>query len=234
VSLNPLDLVVDPAFEPRLDRALCARCLFVDRCPAPRRRADPPSLENRSSSRAGRLQVPLPSTLRALLCLASFLGSTCARRVPVCRRHPQAEHATVEPRPCLCLAGSRVSTNPRRAHFPACRHPVYVPLSCACCRHCAIATAVPPKFCPHTPPPGRGPIPPGRTCARALTHTRGRSPAYVPQPTPSGRSSPFSLSLFPCLVHAINFVSLPWPCRRRSARTRTHATEGPSPCFTCP
>jgi hypothetical protein len=165
---NPLDLVVDPAFEPRLDRALCARCLFVDRCPAPRRRADPPSLENRSSSRAGRLQVPLPSTPRALLCLASFLGSTCARRVPVCRRHPQAEHATVEPRPCLCLAGSRVSTNPRRAHFLACRHPVYVPLSCACCRHCAIATAVPPKFCPHTPPPGRGPIPPGRTCARAL------------------------------------------------------------------
>jgi hypothetical protein len=30
-------------------------------------------------------------------------------------------------------------------------------------------------------------------------------------------------------VHAINFVSLPWPSRRRLARTRTHATEGPSP-----
>jgi hypothetical protein len=50
----PLHLAVDPAFEPRLDRALCARCLFVDRCPAPRRRADPPSLESRPSSRAGR------------------------------------------------------------------------------------------------------------------------------------------------------------------------------------
>jgi hypothetical protein len=40
------------------------------------------------------------------------------------------------------------------------------------------------------------------------------------------------LSLFPCLSHAISFVSPPWPRRRCSARTRTHATEGPSPCFT--
>jgi hypothetical protein len=122
-----------------------------------------------------------------------------------------------------------VSTDPRRVHSPACRHPVSAPLSCAYCRLCAIATAVPPTCCPHTPPPGRGPVLPGRTCARALTHMRGRSPAYVPQPTPPGCSSPFSLSLFPCLVHAINFVSLPWPSCRRSARTHTHATEGPSP-----
>jgi hypothetical protein len=39
---------------------------------------------------------------------------------------------------------------------------------------------MPPTCCPHTPPPGRGPVLPGRTCTRALTHTRGRSPAYVP------------------------------------------------------
>jgi hypothetical protein len=53
--------------------------------------------------------------------------------------------------------------------------------------------------------------------------------------SPTNTAGPFlavPLSLFPCLVHAINFVSLPWPCRRRSARTQTHATEGPSPCFT--
>jgi hypothetical protein len=50
----PLHLDVDPAFEPRLDRALRARCLCDDHCPAPRRRADPPSLERRPSSRAGR------------------------------------------------------------------------------------------------------------------------------------------------------------------------------------
>jgi hypothetical protein len=65
-------------------------------------------------------------------------------------------------------------------------------------------------------------------CTR--THAHARSFAGVcPQPTPPGRSSPFSLSPFPCLVHAINFVSLPWPSHRRSARTHTHATEGPSP-----
>jgi hypothetical protein len=33
-------------------------------------------------------------------------------------------------------------------------------------------------------------------------------------------------------VHAINFVSLPWPRRRCSAHTRTHTTEVSSPCFT--
>jgi hypothetical protein len=54
------------------------------------------------------------------------------------------------------------------------------PLSCACCQRCAIAMALPPTFCPHTPSPARGPIFPGRTCARALTRTRVRSPAYVP------------------------------------------------------
>jgi hypothetical protein len=45
------------------------------------------------------------------------------------------------------------------------------------------------------------------------------------------RTSPLAvpLSLFPCLVHAINFVSPPWPRHRCSARKRTQATEGPSP-----
>jgi hypothetical protein len=52
---------------------------FLDRCPSPRRRAVPPSSESRPSSRVGRMQVPLPSSPRALLCLAvvSFLCSTC-------------------------------------------------------------------------------------------------------------------------------------------------------------
>jgi hypothetical protein len=65
-------------------------------------------------------------------------------------------------------------------------------------------------------------------CTRTHAHARSFAGVY-PQPTPPGRSSPFSFSLFLCLVHAINFVSLPWPSRRRSARTHTHATEGPSP-----
>jgi hypothetical protein len=109
---NPLDLVVDPAFEPRLDRALC-----VARCPASRRRADPPSLESRPSSRAGRLQVPLHTATRALLALHRVdLVPTSARRVPARRRYPHAEHTTVERRPYLYLAWSRVSTNPCRAH----------------------------------------------------------------------------------------------------------------------
>jgi hypothetical protein len=70
----PLHLVVDPAFEPRLDRALCARCMCVACCPASRRRADLPSLESRPSSRAGRLQVPLPTATRALLaCIVLIL-----------------------------------------------------------------------------------------------------------------------------------------------------------------
>jgi hypothetical protein len=203
------------------------------RCPASRRRADPPSLESRPSSRAGRLQVPLPTATRALLAWHRVdLVPTSARRVPARRRHPHTEHATVERRPCLSWARSRVSTDLCRVHFPVYRHHVSVPLSCAYCRHCAIATAVPPTFCPHTPTPGRGPGLPGRTCACALTHTRGRSPAYVPNQRRRAVPRRFSLSLFPCLVHAINFVSLPWPCRRRSARTQTHATEGPSPCFT--
>jgi hypothetical protein len=44
-----------------------------------RHHADPPTLESWPSSRAGRLQVPLPSSPRALLCLAvvSFHCSTC-------------------------------------------------------------------------------------------------------------------------------------------------------------
>jgi hypothetical protein len=118
---------------------------------------------------------------RALLALHRVdLVPTSAHRVPARCRHPHAEHTTVERRPCLSWARSQVSTDPRRVHSPACRHPVSVPLSCAYCWLCAIATAVPPTCCPHTPPPSRGPVLPGRTCARALTHTQGRSPAYVP------------------------------------------------------
>jgi hypothetical protein len=92
----PLHLVVDPAFEPRLDRAMRARCLYVARCPAPRRRADPPSLESRPSSRAGHLQMPLPTATRALLALHRVdLVPTSARRVPARCRHPHVCTAVV-------------------------------------------------------------------------------------------------------------------------------------------
>jgi hypothetical protein len=91
--------------------------LCDDCCPASRRRADPPSLESRSSSRAGHLQVPLPTATRALLAWHRVdLVPTSARRVPARCRHPHTEHATVERRPFLSLAWSRVSTNPCCAH----------------------------------------------------------------------------------------------------------------------
>jgi hypothetical protein len=102
-------------------------------------------------------------------------------------------------------------------------------LSALCHRHGCAADRLPAhtntgsRPCPSWP----------NLCTR--THAHARSFAGVcPQPTPPGCSSSFSLSLFPCLVHAIIFVSLPWPCHQRSARTRTHATEGPSPLLHLP
>jgi hypothetical protein len=206
-------------------------CYLLSRT-APRRRADPPSLESRSSSRAGRLQVPLPTATRALLALRRVdLVPTSARRVPARRRHPHTEHTTVERRPCLSWARSRVSTDLCRVHFPTRRRPVYVP----CCAHVV------------------GVVPSPRLCHRPFTHTHqhrvealfslaepmhahSRTREVVRQRmSPTNAAGPFLavlISLFPCLVHAIHFVSLPWPRRRRLARTRTHATEGPSPCFT--
>jgi hypothetical protein len=97
-------------------------------------------------------------------------------------------------------------------------------LSALCHRHSCAADLLPAhtntgsRSCPSWP----------NLCTR--THAHARSFAGVcPQPTPPGRSSSFSLSLFPCLVHAIIFVSPPWPCRRRSAHTQTLATEGRAP-----
>jgi hypothetical protein len=193
--------------------------LCVARCPAPRRRADPPSLESRPSSRVGRFagaaaviaaRAPLPCS-----CVVPLFG--VCRRAPVCRWHPQAEHATVEPRPCLSLAWSRVSTNPCRAHVVG-----VVPSPRLCRRHFTRTHQhrVEALFFLVEP------------CMRTHTHARSFT-GVCPQPTPPGRSSPFSLSLFPCLVHAINFVSLPWPSRRRSARTRTPQPRDRAPCFTC-
>jgi hypothetical protein len=115
----------------------------VDRYPAPRRRADPPSLQSRSSSRASRLQVPLPTATRELLALHHVdLVPTSARRVPARRRYPHAEHTTVERRPCLSWARSRVSTDLCRVHFPARRHPVYVP-----CRAHVVGVVPSPQLC---------------------------------------------------------------------------------------
>jgi hypothetical protein len=60
-----------------------------------RHRIDPPSPESRPSSRAGRLQVLLPSSPRALLCLAvvSFLCSTCVAELQFAAGTHTAEHA---------------------------------------------------------------------------------------------------------------------------------------------
>jgi hypothetical protein len=156
---------------------------------------------------------------------------TSARRVPARRRYPHAEHTTVERRPCLSWARSRVSTNLCRVHFPACRRPVYVP-----CRAHVVGVVPSPWLC-------------RRPFARTHQH-RIEALSFLAEPvqahsrtrevvrrhmSPTNAAGPF-LVVFPfsvpCLVHAINFVSLPWPCHRRSVRTRTHATEGPSPCFT--
>jgi hypothetical protein len=171
VSLNPFTLLwTRPS-----SRGWTEPCELAVCCPLPARA----TAQTRRRLRAGHraepvaLQVPLPSSPRALPCLAivSYLCSDERTLSPARCRHPHAEHTTVEQRPCLSWARSRVSTDPCRVHSPACRHPVSVPLSCAYCRHCAIATAVPPTCCLHTPPPGRGPVLPGQTCARALTHT---------------------------------------------------------------
>jgi hypothetical protein len=71
------------------------------------------------------------------------------------------------------------------------------PLPSACRRRCAVTMAAPPMTCLHTPPPGRDPVLTGQTCARALTRTRGRSPAYVPNQRRRAvpRCPPFSVPL---------------------------------------
>jgi hypothetical protein len=138
---------------------------------------------------------------------------TSARRVPARRRHPHTEHATIERRPCLYLAWSHVSTNPCRADVV-------------------------------------GVVPSPRLCRRPFTRThkhRIEALFFLAEPvhghsrtrevvrrrmSPTNTAGLF-LTVFrfsvPLPVHAINFVSLPWPSRRRSTRTHTHATEGPSP-----
>jgi hypothetical protein len=206
---------------------------FLDCCPAPRCRADPPSSESRPSSRAGRFagaatvvtaRAPLPCS-----CVVPWFD--VCRRAPICRWHPHAEHATVEPRPYLSLARSRGSTNPRRAHSPAYHPPVSVP-----CRAHVVGVVPSPRLC--------------RRRFACTHHHRAEALFFLVEPVHAhsrareavrrhlcltSAAGPFlvvPLSLFPCLVYAISFVSPPWPRRRCSARTRTQATEGPSPCFT--
>jgi hypothetical protein len=124
-----------------------------------------------------------------------------------------------------------VSTDLCPVHFSACRHPAYVP-----CRAHVV-----------------GVVPSPRLCRRPFTRThqhRIEALSFLAEPvhahsrtrevvhrrmSQSNAAGPFPVVfpfLVPGLVHAINFVPLPWSCRRRSARTHTHATEGPSPCFT--
>jgi hypothetical protein len=108
------------AFVPRREKRakpVVSLVLFLDRCPAPRRRADPPSLESQPSSRASRFAgaADVVAARAPLPCSGVVPCFDESRRASVCRRHPHAERATVEPRPCLSLAMSRVSTNPCRA-----------------------------------------------------------------------------------------------------------------------
>jgi hypothetical protein len=153
-----------------------------DHCPASRRHADPPSLESRSSSRAGRFAG-------AAAVVAARAPLPCNRVVPLSRRaHAEFRLAvgthTLSTPPSgegpAFLGQESCEHRPSSCALPRLPSPYLCPLSCTCCWRGAIATAVPPTFYPHAPTPGRGPVLPGRTCARALTHTRGRSPAYVP------------------------------------------------------
>jgi hypothetical protein len=211
------------AFVPRREKRakpVVSSVPYFDRCPAPRHRADPSSLDSQPSSQAGRFagaaaviaaRAPLPCS-----CVVP-LFDVC-RRAPVCHRHPHAEHATVELRPYLSLARSCVSTNL---------------LSCAGCRRCAIATAVPPTFCPRTPPPGWGPIFPGRTCARAPTRTRVRSLMYVPNQRRRAvpRRPPFFVTL-PSARHQFRVAAMAVPS---AFGTHTNArNRGAEPSFSCP
>jgi hypothetical protein len=152
--------------EPSLVSSLSS-VTFLDRCPAPRRCANPQSLESWPSSQAGRFAG-------AAAIVAERAPLPCDRAIPLYRR--------VSPSSGLLSAPTRCARHRRAKALPffgqeSCEHK---PLSCACCRCCAIATAVPPTFCPHTPPPGQGAVLPGRTCARTHTRTRGHSPVYVP------------------------------------------------------
>jgi hypothetical protein len=122
------------------------------------------------------LQVSLPSLSRALLCLAVV---SCVAELRFAADTHSAEHAPSSQGPAF-FGRESCEHKPSSCTLPRLPSPCRCPLPSACRRCCAIATAVPPTFYPHTLTPGRGPVLPGRTCARALTHTRGRSPAYVP------------------------------------------------------
>jgi hypothetical protein len=120
---------------------------------------------------------------------------------------------------------------PSSCALPRSPSPYLCPWLCTCCWRCAIATAVPPTFTSTS-----------QHRVEALSflaepvhaHSRTRE-VDRRRMSPTNAAGPFLAVLpvlVPCLVHAINFVSLPRPSRRRSARTHTHTTERPSPCFT--
>jgi hypothetical protein len=154
-------------------------CCLLSRIAPPRRPAvawEPVIEPSRSFCRC-RCRRRRARSLALRLCRT--LVPTSARRVPARCRHPHTEHATAERRPCLFGPGVV------RAQTPVvCTSPLAVALfmslvvhllSALCHRHGCAA-----DLYQHKPTPGRGPVLPGRTCARALTHRRGRSPAYVP------------------------------------------------------
>jgi hypothetical protein len=75
--------------------------------------------------------------------------------------------------------GTRVSTNPRRAHFPA-RRPVLVPLLCTYRRFCAVAITALAEFCTHTwtcmhVPGGRARVFSYPTCGHVHAHVSAES-----------------------------------------------------------
>jgi hypothetical protein len=122
--------------------------LCDDRCPASRRRADPPSLESRPSSRAGRFAG-------AAAVVAARAPLLCNCVVPLSRR----AHAEFR-----LAVGTHTLSTPPSSEGPAflgqelCEHrpsscalprspsPCLCPWLCTCCWRCAIATAVPPTF----------------------------------------------------------------------------------------
>jgi hypothetical protein len=230
---------VDPAFEPWLERAWCARRAWSARCwtaPASRRRADPPSLESRPSSRASR-----------------FAGAAAVRaRAPplailsLSRRH--GTHPRFSPKSCLFWARALGHTHPRRARtlMPSSRPSppgaLLAPRFVAGAHRPVHTTAGPNLYLPdqitthkHTGTRGAKPCPICLTCARARTCEWVSTPAHTPstrrrRPTSSRRTLspppratflPEHASTMPSWCPPSIMRTLSWPNERAHALTHT-------------